>query len=86
MPESKRIRGYKLVVELRDAGAGGSVSLKCDDGSEHHVPSVNSYSELAALAQLLREEVGLRLEKERIIQKDWQTPGSHHPAAAEFYK
>ena len=84
------IIGYRVVVEVRGPGAGGRgaggavekvgtaghIIIRTEAG-EHTLSGVKSYSELAALAEILRNEKGLHYQPDgRILHVEWQPPGS----------
>ncbi len=66
------INGYRFIA--RTLIPGGRIQLRTDAGQQSLV--VSSYSELAAVAEILRNEKGLLYDVDRILQVEWQPPGS----------
>ena len=68
------INGYRIIAKT--LSAGGLIQFRTDAGK--HSLVVGSYSELAAVAETLRNEKGLLYDvaAERILQVEWQSPGS----------
>ncbi len=72
----KVIEGYQVVIECRASGGGGFISLRFADGQQAEIRSVDSYVELAALAELLRNEPDLDWDESgRVVQSKPQELG-----------
>jgi len=71
------IESYKVIIECREAaGHGGFIQLGLADGGAPNLPGVKSYAELAALADMLRNEPDLDWDDaERIVQRKGQPVG-----------
>ena len=73
--ETAKIDGYMIVLDGWQKG--GFVILFADKAEIGRIEGLESYSELAAVAEILRTQKGLHWDigGERLVQEDPQRPG-----------
>ena len=69
MADYSRVTSYRLVVECRER-TGGFVQIGTEDGQRQHVQTFENYAELAAFADLLRNEGGWTFGDDRLVQEN----------------